>query len=387
MGIERIIIDDFSLGHNVNSVEIQPSTEIGDGVDASVSAEDPFNAGSGCGVILGCIRDMHMTVFASPAGRRFTSEIFAPQSGAIFPGEWAVSNPKGGKSTAILQYDGSAGFTDPPSEVFSVDLTTGRSGAYFFFSVLTDLNINYFIDIYDDTSVCTLTLPVTGIEGAHGEYDYSETFFFIDVSDFTGAGCDTTDISAVELELPSFDAVDAIVRRISIYTPPDPTPTGTPTPTQTRTPAASGTGTPSRTGSPSGPCITFCTCPSFTCQIAYDIDDDVNDITFFQTSYFFFDDSDTVIYVDDDAGTSDDEIVYVVTTVFVYVDDDDDISTGFSTFFSTGFSTFFSTGFTSFFSSFTSFTTFSTNFNFSTSSDAGTLAVSTALVALLAVLA
>merc|ERR1712137_1267480 len=137
-----------------------------------------------------------MTVFASPAGRRFTSEIFAPQSGAIFPGEWAVSNPKGGKSTAILQYDGSAGFTDPPSEVFSVDLTTGRSGAYFFFSVLTDL---------------------------------------------TGAGCDTTDISAVELELPSFDAVDAIVRRISIYTPPDPTPTGTPTPTQTRTPAASGT--------------------------------------------------------------------------------------------------------------------------------------------------
>merc|ERR1712232_1269925 len=196
------------------------------------------------------------------------------------------------------------------------------------------------------------TLPVTGIEGARGEYDYSETFFFIDVSDFSGAGCDTTDISAVELELPSFDAVDAIVRRISIYTPPDPTPTGTPTPTQTRTP------------SPSGPCITFCTCPSFTCQIAYDIDDDVNDITFFQTSYFFFDDSDTVIYVDDDAGTSDDEIVYVVTTVFVYVDDDDDISTGFSTFFSTGFSTFFSTGFTSFFSSFTSFTTFSTNFNF-----------------------
>jgi len=45
--IERIIIDDFSLGHNVNSVEIQPSTEIRDGVDASVSAEDPFNAGSG----------------------------------------------------------------------------------------------------------------------------------------------------------------------------------------------------------------------------------------------------------------------------------------------------------------------------------------------------
>merc|ERR1712232_463744 len=276
--IERIIIDDFSLGHNVNSVEIQPSTEIRDGVDASVSAEDPFNAGSGCGVILGCIRDMHMTVFASPAGRRFTSEIFAPQSGAIFPGEWAVSNPKGGKSTAILQYDGSAGFTDPPSEVFSVDLTTGRSGAYFFFSVLTDLNINYFIDIYDDASVCTLTLPVTGIEGARGEYDYSETFFFIDVSDFSGAGCDTTDISAVELELPSFDAVDAIVRRISIYTPPDPTPTGTPTPTQTRTPAASGTGTPSvtptRTPSRSTECSLFCTCPVLSCHLVYNFDDD-----------------------------------------------------------------------------------------------------------------
>merc|ERR1712232_213370 len=250
--IERIIIDDFSLGHNVNSVEIQPSTEIRDGVDASVSAEDPFNAGSGCGVILGCIRDMHMTVFASPAGRRFTS--------------------------AILQYDGSAGFTDPPSEVFSVDLTTGRSGAYFFFSVLTDLNINYFIDIYDDTSVCTLTLPVTGIEGARGEYDYSETFFFIDVSDFSGAGCDTTDISAVELELPSFDAVDAIVRRISIYTPPDPTQSQTPTPTRTPSPAPTQSSTPSvtptRTPSRSTECSLFCTCPVLSCHLVYNFDDD-----------------------------------------------------------------------------------------------------------------
>jgi len=228
--------------------------------------------------ILGCIRDMHMTVFASPAGRRFTSEIFAPQSGAIFPGEWAVSNPKGGKSTAILQYDGSAGFTDPPSEVFSVDLTTGRTGAYFFFSVLTDLNINYFIDIYDDTSVCTLTLPVTGIEGARGEYDYSETFFFIDVSDFSGAGCDTTDISAVELELPSFDAVDAIVRRISIYTPPDPTQSQTPTPTRTPSPAPTQSSTPSvtptRTPSRSTECSLFCTCPVFSCHLVYNFDDD-----------------------------------------------------------------------------------------------------------------
>jgi len=275
--VERLIIDDFSLGHGEHNVIIVSNNEIIDG-DTPIVQEDSFNAGSGCSVILGCIRDMQMTVFASPPGRTFTSQIFAPQSGAIFPGEWAVSNPKGGKSTAVLQYDGSSGFSDPPAEVFSVDLNIGRSDAYFFFSVLADLDINYFIDIYDDVNVCTLTLPVSGIEGARGEYAYSDTFFFIDIQDFTNAGCDTTDISGVELELPSFDAVDAIVRRISIYTPPDPTPSQSPSPSRTRTPAPTASQTPSvtptRTPSRSTECSLFCTCPVFSCHLVYNFDDD-----------------------------------------------------------------------------------------------------------------
>merc|ERR1712217_795312 len=94
-----------------------------------------------------------------------------------------------------------------------------------------------------------------------------------------------------------------------------------------------GTRTPTRTWATSGPCIFVCECPSFTCQLAFDQDDDYNTLSY-STAQFVFDDSDdsSFIYV----GDGDDD----QTTIFVYVDDDDGISTGFSTFFSTGFSTF-----------------------------------------------
>merc|ERR1711964_756462 len=89
-------------------------------------------------------------------------------------------------------------------------------------------------------------------------------------------------------------------------------------------------------------------CPSFTCQLAFDQDDDYNTLSY-STAQFVFDDSDdsSFIYVDDG---DDDQ-----TIIFVYVDDDDGISTGFSTFFSTGFSSFFSTGFSTFSTGFSTF--------------------------------
>merc|ERR1711982_289349 len=122
-------------------------------------------------------------------------------------------------------------------------------------------------------------------------------------------------------------------------------------------------GTPTRTPSPSGPCIVFCDCPSFTCQLAYDVDDDFQTVSYGLTTYYVYDD----------------QIIYV----YVYVDDDGTSFTSFTSFF-TSFTSFF-TSFTSFFTSstsfFTTFTSFSsyTSFfnNFSNeSSDASTMTAS-----------
>merc|ERR1711982_299000 len=113
------------------------------------------------------------------------------------------------------------------------------------------------------------------------------------------------------------------------------------TPSRTRSPAPTGTGTgtptptrtPTRTPSPSGPCIVFCDCPSFTCQLAYDVDDDFQTVSYGLTTYYVYDD---------------DQIIYV----YVYVDDDGTSFTSFTSFF-TSFTSFF-TSFTSFFTTFTS---------------------------------
>merc|ERR1711907_663508 len=158
---------------------------------------------------------------------------------------------------------------------------------------------------------CSFTLNVPATPGS---YDYDDTIFEISLSAFSGS-CDLSNVGAIEIDIPSFDAVDAIVRTIDIIGPPDPSPTRTPTPgpSSSNTPTPTPTRTPSRTPSPSGPCIVFCECPSFTCQLAYDLDDDVNTISLGYSSVF--------VYDDDDANPDDDQIIYI------YVDDDDDVST------------------------------------------------------------
>merc|ERR1712137_1517556 len=57
--------------------------------------------------------------------------------------------------------------------------------------------------------------------------------------------------------------------------------------------------TPTRTPSPSGPCVRFCTCPSFTCAILYDNPYSFNDVDLgFRTSQEILDDSDEeIVYV------------------------------------------------------------------------------------------
>merc|ERR1711974_538350 len=325
------------------------------------------------------------------AGRSFQSEIFRiPDTGDnLFEAEWVVANPKNSASVATLQYDGNDGSFGEPNRagLNGFDITGGGNGEFLTFFVVTDLPSQYTVQFYDSTSgVCEVQVSVSPTPDG---YTYADTQIDIPLSSFTG--CNKNSIGAIQFLLPSSDAVDAIVRRISVFGPTPSesnTPTRTPTPTSTRSPAPTGTSTPTRTPTPtptrtpstSGPCIFVCECPSFTCQLVY-----TNNYYFpsYSVGNFVYDDSDSTYNV-----------------VYVYVDDDG-ISTGFSSFtslfssftslFSTGFSSFtslFSTGlssFTSLFSSFTSFFTSFTSFNGSSSSDASAVVASFALVVVMAI--
>merc|ERR1711976_529226 len=310
---QKIVIDDFTVGGNIQKAIVTLGSDLFASQPNVVDTES-FNE-PGCTGLIGCGRDMEMRAITGFSGRSFESEIFLV-TGGVFPGEWAVANPKTSESLATIQYDGQDGtFALSVNGLGNLDLTDGGTATDFRLSVIADLPTTYNIEIYSpDSSTCSFTLNVPATPGS---YDYDDTIFEISPSAFSGS-CDLSNVGAIEIDIPSFDAVDAIVRTIDIIGPPDPSPTPTPTPTRTPTPGPSSsntptptpTRTPSRTPSPSGPCIVFCECPSFTCQLAYDLDDD-DDFAF--TTVF--------VYVDDDANPDDDQIIYI------YVDDDDDVST------------------------------------------------------------
>merc|ERR1712130_445279 len=101
-------------------------------------------------------------------------------------------------------------------------------------------------------------------------------------SQFDGA-CDKTNIGAIDVVVPSFDGVDAIITQITGIGQPDPSPSRTPSPSASRsphpsdsrtpapsasrTPAPSASPSPSRTPSPQ--CTEVCNCPVFTCHLVY----------------------------------------------------------------------------------------------------------------------
>merc|ERR1711862_916581 len=132
---------------------------------------------------------MQIEVQSGFVGRDFTSDIFRiPGDDTLFDAEWVISNPKGSRSVCSIQYDG-------PDESFNLDVG-GLGGLDFtvgdaiFISALSDLP---------------------------AEYNYSETFFELDLDDFDRNGCDLTDVGAVEFFLPSDDAVDACQTHCSYW--------------------------------------------------------------------------------------------------------------------------------------------------------------------------
>jgi len=265
--------------------------------------------------LIGCAREMFIDVYISNSGRDFISAIL-PFNNLDFPGSWDIASPKAGRAQYWIQYDGGDGTTDVNfSGLGSIDLTEGGlTEGLRIFAVTDQEEPVYNIALYSpDGSSCIGEVPIRQILGTGYTRDQIANDLLF--SQFDGA-CDKTNIGAIDVVVPSFDGVDAIITQITGIGQPDPSPSRTPSPSasrspqpsDSRTPAPSASRTPapsaspSRTPSPSGPCVRFCECPSFTCALIYDDQFSNNDVDLgFQPGDEILDDSD-------------EEIVYITVT-------------------------------------------------------------------------
>merc|ERR1711862_734263 len=91
-----ILIDDFTIGANSQKAVVdvdQDNDFFGPGALTDQSTVTDLTQ---CDRLLGCSRDMQMSVTQGFAGRSFQSEIFRiPDTGDnLFEAEWVVANPK-----------------------------------------------------------------------------------------------------------------------------------------------------------------------------------------------------------------------------------------------------------------------------------------------------
>merc|ERR1712137_1022811 len=242
----RFEFDDFSVGAGEHEVEFT--------IDRVITTSDaPFVRSStftqpGCDGLIGCSRDMQMSVFTGNVGRQFNSNIFpaAPEFEYIFEGEWAVSTPKGAATETILQYDGADETMDLNTNgLGSIDLTDGGLGLSFRFSIISDIETVYSIAIYSpNNGVCTADVLFPGIVGT--DYDLEDTIVDLSFEDLDG-NCDLESVGALELLISGEDAIDAILRTVEIVGLDDPV---EPSPSPTRTPQPSASRPPSPTPAP-----------------------------------------------------------------------------------------------------------------------------------------
>ena len=254
--VEVIVIDDFTNGANSHSVSITLDDDV-TATDPDVVGDSSFDAGAGCSGLIGCERDMSLTIILGLQGRSFSSDIFTSPASYYFDAEWAISNPKNSESETLLQYDGRDDSIDLDiSGLNGLDLTGNGAVEFLRISAVSDLDTTYVFTAYSPNgNTCEAELDVLQAVGA---YDYYDSFVFFDIDDFSG-NCNLENIGAIEVSLFSNDALDAIVRQISFVGEVEQSPSATPTPSRTPSPIPSDPPTPTSTPTPSPEVFTWYT--------------------------------------------------------------------------------------------------------------------------------
>merc|ERR1719359_902377 len=283
--------------------------------------QDSFVTGTG---IMGSERDVRLTV-SSGEGNLVLST-------GVSQGQYSAATPNEARGTSLLQLDGvDSTLTLNPSGLFGHPNNDFTSQGAFAFRVLIESDIpgDVVFRVYSgQNATCSVSVPVPG--------DDRLNEYIVPYSSFTrtGNGCDFSRVGAVEIFIVMIDNIDVIVQDFSTWGP-------------VRT------------------CV--CNCPTFTCALLLDLDDDV--FTYYRTSQFgvFNPTTDfSTIYTTVDTNSFTTILTNSFTTLF---------STGLTTIFSTGFTTF-----TSFFSTgFTTFTSVTASLNTGTASDASVISSALAL--------
>ena len=92
--VERIVIDDFSFNQTISIILAEDQTVY----DPQIIQTDALDAGSGCSGLIGCERDMQLSVTAGLQGRLFGSFVASDQ--------WVIATPSNGMAEFTIQYDG-----------------------------------------------------------------------------------------------------------------------------------------------------------------------------------------------------------------------------------------------------------------------------------------
>merc|ERR1711976_35151 len=201
----KLVIDDFTVGGNQQAAVVTLSSDL-TASDSPVVDTSSFNE-PGCTGLIGCGRDMEMRAFTGFAGRSFESALFLVSSGD-FPAEWAVANPKTSSSRATIQYDGQdSDFDLDINGLGNLDLSVNGEAVELRISAITDLATAYVFTFYSpngNTRQRSVNIPAIT-----GNYDLEN-------------------IGAIEVEVSSDDAVDAIIRVIDLIGPANPSSSRTP---------------------------------------------------------------------------------------------------------------------------------------------------------------
>merc|ERR1712193_52883 len=246
-------------------------------------------------------------------------------------GQYTAATPNEARGNSLLQLDGSdQSMTLNPRGLFGHPANDFTAQGAFAFRVLieSDLPGNVIFRVFSGSlnNFCQETVAVPG--------DDRLNEYILRYDEFDTNACDFSNIGALEILIVMDDNIDVLIEEFSTWGP-------------VRT------------------CV--CNCPTFTCALLLDLDDDV--FTYYRTSQFgvFNPTTDfSTIYTTVDTNSFTTILTNSFTTLF---------STGLTTIFSTGFTTF-----TSFFSTgFTTFTSVTASLNTGTASDASVISSALAL--------
>ena len=196
MFMEPLVIDDFTVGANDQSIEITLSKDLIITDNPIIQNSYLSQAGSSAS-LLGEERDMEVKVQSGLSKRQFSSDIFRVTNNQ-FPAEWAVSNPKTSIATYSIQYDGM-------DQSFSLDID-GLGGVN-----LLDYGDSLMLYVYTNYH-CSLSVMMFSSNGAvctanvKASYTvYDGHSYYVPLKSFEGS-CSFTDIGAIQVDLVADDS-------------------------------------------------------------------------------------------------------------------------------------------------------------------------------------